>query len=365
MKEVVWMSEFEKINIYVPEEINKQLRNDALLFEIYKKDRRTVNFNRFLSMLLCGYFDVYAEENKITYDLLMGKMAETSLKEKERSELANRILREVIMPTTSRKKGVKSVRLSLKPTEETSPLIYSIASGQMAGDDSVSQYFCRMLIAYCKKPFSEREQIVFRDTYAFLQDACRKGQSINFMTIWNDTDVRHVIPYCIATGEEEMFNYLLCEETNPKTGKPQPATYHLNRITRLTKGIETKSISYDVKKFCDRMKEFAPQYVINNNDEEICVRLTYPGERNFIRTYFGKPKPCKIIDDEQKHFYYFSCSSLQIFQFFKRFEPNTVMIIKPEWLRIKLYNFFHENELAYNEWINEGGMNNGTSEKDY
>ena len=317
------------------------------LKSIRKTDGRSTS--TVFSVCYCvGIFDVYAEENKITYDLLMGKMAETSLKEKERSELANRILREVIMPTTSRKKGVKSVRLSLKPTEETSPLIYSIASGQMAGDDSVSQYFCRMLIAYCKKPFSERERIIFRETYTFLQDACRKGQSINFMTIWNDTDVRHVIPYCIATGEEEMFNYLLCEETNPKTGKPQPATYRLNRITRLTKGIETKTISEDVKEYCDRMKEYAPQYVINN-DEEICVKLTDRGELNYGRIYYGRPKPYLIVDKSDGHYYYFRCSYIQVFHYFRRFEPNTSKILSPVFLREKMIMYLQKRNSEYEQ----------------
>ena len=49
----------EKINIYVPDETRLQLKNDAELFEIFKRDRRTVNLNQFLSLVLCGYYDEY------------------------------------------------------------------------------------------------------------------------------------------------------------------------------------------------------------------------------------------------------------------------------------------------------------------
>jgi hypothetical protein len=319
------MNELEKINSYVQSEIDKQLHNDALLFEIYKKDKRTVNFNRFLSMLLCGYFDLYVEENKKTYDALMNRMAQTSLKTYEQEALAENILKEIILPEIPTHKGAKPIRLSLKPTKETEPLIRNITTGTVAGNDSVSQYFCRMLMSYCKKPFSEREQIVFRDNYLFLQDACRKGQTLKFMTIWNDEEVRTVTPYCMAIGEEEMFNYLLCEEIHPKTGQPRPATYRLNRITKLTHGIEIKAISETVKKYCDRMKEYAPQYVITD-DEEICVRLTDRGEMNFNRIYHGRPKPSKIEDKDDGHYYFFKCSKAQVFQYFKRFENDTVII---------------------------------------
>lgn len=332
------MNELEKINIYVPSEIGKQLHNDALLFEIYKKDKRTVNFNRFLSMLLCGYFDLYVEENKKTYDALMKRIAQTSLKTYEQAALAEQILKEIILPEIPTHKGAKPIRLSLKPTKETEPLIRNITAGPVAGNDSVSQYFCRMLISYCKKPFSEREQIVFRDNYLFLQDACRKGQTLKFMTIWNDDEVRTVTPYCMAIGEEEMFNYLLCEENHPKTGQPRPATYRLNRITKLTHGIEIKSISDEVKKYCDRMKEFAPQYVINN-DEEICVKLTDRGEMNFGRIYYGRPRVLRIEDREDGHYYYFSCSKIQIINYLRRFAYETYEIIEPGSLKEKINKF--------------------------
>lgn len=340
------MSELEKINIYVPAEIGKQLHNDALLFEVYKKDKRTVNFNRFLSMLLRGYFDLYAEENKKTYDILLEKMSQTTLNEREKTELANRILKEVILPEIPRQKGAKPTRLSLKPTVDTAPLICSITSGSMAGDDSISQYFCRMLMAYCKKPISEREQIVFRENYLLLQDACRKGQIINFMTIWNNQDVRHVVPYCLAIGEEEMFNYLLCEEVNPKTGKPQPATYRLNRITKLTRGIETKIVTDEVKKYCDRMKEFAPQYVIKN-DEEICVKLSPRGELQYNRIYHGRPKYYRIVKNDNDSFYYFKCSTNQVLLYFRRFEPDSAEIISPPHIRLSMIDHYRKSIALY------------------
>ena len=46
------MSDLDKINIYVPEHIGTVIDNDAELFEVLKKDGRTINRNRFLSLLI-------------------------------------------------------------------------------------------------------------------------------------------------------------------------------------------------------------------------------------------------------------------------------------------------------------------------
>lgn len=273
-------------------------------------------------------------------------MAQTDLREQEKADLANRILKEIILPEIPRQKGAKPTRLSLKPTNETAPLIHAVASGTAGGDDSISRFFCRMLMAYCKKPFSEREQIVFHDAYQFLQEACRKEQEINFMTIWNDKNVHHVIPYCMAIGEEEMFNYLLCEEINPLTGKPQPATYRLNRISRLTRGMGTKAVSDEVKKCCDRMKEFAPQFVITD-DEEICVKLSRKGELQYNRIYHGRPKYSRIEEADGSSLYYFTCSKSQVLLYFRRFEPDTIEIVSPKALRDAMMTFHKKSYGVY------------------
>ena len=56
------MSEQEKINIYVPREVGELLDSDNEMFEVFKRDGRTLNRNQFLTQLVTGYYDVYARE---------------------------------------------------------------------------------------------------------------------------------------------------------------------------------------------------------------------------------------------------------------------------------------------------------------
>jgi hypothetical protein len=295
-------------------------------------------------MLLCGYYDEYLLENKNTFDQISAILASASIPEAERANIARMIVNDVFLPSIPKRKGKKPICLSLKPTSETERIIYDIQK-QLAGDDYVSQYFCRMLMSYCRKPISERERIVFKDSYQRLETACAEGRSIVFSVIWDERRVHEVVPYALATGAEEMFNYLLCEEINPATGEPEARSYRVNRITRIGFGHRTTPISKEVRERCDRSISFAPQYAINS-DDEICVRLNDVGEKLYNRIYYGRPRYERIEDKEDGHYYYFRCSPTQIFHYFRRYDNSTAEILSPQYARDRMIRF-HQGVLQH------------------
>ena len=195
----------EKINIYVPERTGTMLKNDAEMFEVYKKDGRTINRNRFLTMLILGYYEDYAIEAKMAYDAIMAELTGINISINEKETVANSILNSVILPNVPPRKGKNPNRLSLKPTKDAEAMIGYIMQG-LTADDSISQYFCRMFMSYCEKPFSKREQIIFKNSYETLQLACKTKQTILFKTIWNNKVIHEVVPYKVVVGPEEMFN---------------------------------------------------------------------------------------------------------------------------------------------------------------
>lgn len=337
----------DKINVYVPENIGSMLESDASLFEVYKRDGRTINKNRFLGMLITGYYGDYVSEARSAYDRIIEAIDTKKLSVNEREHIADSILKEVILPAVPSRKGKNPTRLSLKPTKDTEALIDRIMM-DLGGDDYLSQYFCRMFMSYCNKPFSKREQIVFKDNYEVLQLACNAGKSITFKTIWNTKSIHEVVPYKIVTGPEEMFNYLLCAEVNPNTGKQEAKTYRLNRIEGIIHGRIMSSIDDTVKHYLDLMLLYGPQYMIND-DEEACVRLTDSGVRNFSRIYYGRPRVERIEDRNDGHYYFFKCSKDQIFFYFRRFGYEDAEIIAPEPLRTKMIEFHSKACEMYHE----------------
>lgn len=242
-----------------------------------------------------------------------------------------------MLPEVPSRKGKNPARLSLKPTKDNEALIEQIMMN-LGGEDYISQYFCRMFMSYCDKPFSKREQIIFKNNYETLQMACGTGKSLTFKTIWNAKNIHEVIPYKVVTGPEEMFNYLLCAELNPITEKQEARTFRLNRIDRINYGRSMSSIDDSVVHYLDRMLQYGPQYMINDS-EESCVRLTDSGVRNFSRIYYGRPKVERVEEKEDGHYYFFRCSKDQVFFYFRRFGYEDAEIISPEPLRKKMIDF--------------------------
>jgi len=337
----------EKINIYVPENIGAMLENDAVMFEVYKKDGRTVNKNRFLGLLIKGYYEDYISEARTAYDTIISSIETDKLTHKDKEEIADVILKRAILPVVPSRKGKNPARLSLKPTKDTETLIDQILA-DLNGEDYISQYFCRMFMSYCDKPFSKREQIIFKDNYEILQECAATKQSISFKTIWNEKDIHEVIPYKVVTGPEEMFNYLLCAEINSDTGEQETKTYRLNRIGRINYGKSRGSINDVVKHNLELMIQYGPQYMIND-DEESCVRLSSYGVKSFNRIYYGRPQFERIEVKDGQTYYYFRCSSDQLFLYFKRFEGDAAEIIYPKALRERMIRFHADSLETYKE----------------
>ncbi len=335
------MSDLEKINIYVPKRVELILNRDAWLFEIYKTGSMAINHNRFLSLLLIGYYDAYVEERHKALEKIKDELKSVSLSQKSVDELSERIMNQVVLPEVPKRKGKNPARLSLKPTEKTEGIITSIIK-DLSQFDYISQYLCKMFLSYCQKPLFERERIIFSSSYDFLETACRTHRGITFTTIWDSKTVHEVYPYKICVGMDEMFNYLLCQEINHRTGEPEARTYRLNRLSHLKFCAKSMSLVPEVEDYLKRMQDHGAQYAINENDI-VCVKLSDYGVLSYNRVYHGRPSPLKIEKKNGASYFYFDCSKLQIMHYFRRFEPGAAEIVSPEGFRNQMKSFFQKN----------------------
>ena len=331
------MENTEKLNVYIPPKMKAQIQNDAMLFEIFKKNRRDVNINKFLSLLLCGYHDGYLFENNQFHKFIVKILNDYSLSSADLSDISDRILKEAILPTDDLYQSKKNIPLSLKPTTATKRVLLSIEQN-LAGRDTMSQYIRRMLISYFQKATWQRERIIFHDNSEFLVDACQSERSVSFSLIWREEQLHEVIPYMLLPGSDGMFNYLICTEYNPTTEKQEVRSYRLSRIAMLGYGQSPHRMSKELLALCKKTADFAPQYAINT-EVEICVQLSDAGEILYNRIYSGRPKYCRVEDKEEGHYYYFHCSEAQVFHYFRRFDNSTAVIISPISLRERMADF--------------------------
>lgn len=332
----------EKIDFYLPEHIKTILDNDALLFEIYKNKtyEAAINRNRFLSLLIVGYYDSYSKNQQANFQKIE-KILEDYIKRGESCySAAEKIINAIDPDPVKKRKGEKKKKISVKPTSATEGIINEIKNN----NDNLSEYLRNMTISYCNLPLYERERIIFKENYETILEACRNHQPISFSTTWNDKTRHQVIPYKLAIGQDEMFNYLLCQEKFENGDVAR--SYHLNRIINISLATTPLQLSKEVKNHLDITNLAGAQFAVND-DEEICVRLTERGTKLYKRIYRGRPEYKKIEykPHSDDYYYYFQCSEDQLFFYFNRFGGDTAEIIYPKRLRDRLIQF-HKNALV-------------------
>lgn len=341
------MSLIDKISIYVPGYVDTVLTRDATLFEVFKTGTKDINRNRFLSMLTAGYYYKYTDECGQRKKRL-GEIIDACLPEcddEQRTELCEEINRGILLPDLPKRRHTDYIKLSLKPTAATETVISTIYR-ELGPEDSLSQYFCRMLMSYCAKPLFERERIIFSDNYEFFTQACKDRALVSFSLIWQPEKVYTAVPYEIVTGHEEMMNYILCQTRSPETDEPRAGVFRLSRVKSPCMSGRTDTLSDVVISRLERMKKNAPQYPINS-DDIICVRLNEAGEVLYSRMYYSRPRYERIEHREDGNYYYFNCSEEHALFYFQRFGWGAAEIVSPEHLRSRMIELHKSALEAY------------------
>ena len=330
------MIEKERFDIYVPQEVKNMLESDALQFEFLKSDNLSLNMNRFLTTIIREYHQSFVSEQIRAADRITAEIRDLVPDEAARLAIVERIRDQVLFPDALTEKSRKKERLSLKPTKAIQHIIRSIPDTKLP-DASVSKYFCKLFTSYCAKPISARERIVFAEHLSLLEEACENGWNLEFTTKTSPY-VHQIVPYCIATGKEEMFNYLLCAEMF-RDGTVKTNTYRINRISWIAKSPAGRTIGEDVMTNIRRMLKNTPLYAIND-DPLIRIRMSEEGKNLYRRIYYGRPDYCGITHDPQGDIYCFDCSINQAFFYFRRFDQDAVSILEPPELIDKMSGFF-------------------------
>lgn len=326
--------DLDKINIYIPSDINDLINHDARSFEIFKKDGYTVNINKFLNLLILGYQSDYMNKLNEQAIKISDILSELKLSNSDITYVTDKIIREVMAPIPSKKKGINSQKISFKPVKKTETYVSNIINNLK--NDTSSQYFSRMIISYASLPAYKREQIIFSSKYKELIENIDKGRCVSFCTTIRPDIIHNVRPYCIAHSKEEMYNYLLCQEYSEYTQKYETRTYRLTRIQNITTYYDLKDFDPIVLKHLKKMQKIAPQYSINS-DEPIVVRMNNECIKEYNKIYYGRPEFTTIKkSDDGTNEYTFDCSEDQAYLYFKRLNNSNYEIIQPESLKLKL-----------------------------
>ncbi len=334
----------DTIKINVPESLDRSLSYDMTHFEVFKKDGERLNFNSFMSSLIAGYYDQYRERKsgqaKRTRELLARYITDP----RQLARAASEIMNDETVPTGFQEKAANSIALKFRPTRETDGIILEIEKQRQSENESISGFFRQMLYSYLQNPVYEREKIIYYRNTAVIEEACRRGKEIAFTTRDNPAFLHTVIPYGLRHSPDELFNYLLCQESNQSNGKKRAMSYRLCRIVNPRIIASDGQVDHKIRLFLEKMEKYGPQYPINK-ETAACIRLTPAGRVSFQKLYQGRPVADRrdTPDPDGSTRYYFSCAQEQIYLYFRRFNPGEATVLYPEELKRRLIEFHRKH----------------------
>ena len=318
----------EKYKIYLSEDTRSRLINDAELFEFTKKDE-TVNLNAFLKILIVNYFDQYRHDSEALLNNIMSDLTEmTSISDADAAHLADKIVSTYIK--NDRISNSKNIAVTLTVSGSSYDII-RIIENNMLRDTSLSQYLKDMFNSYLSIPRSQRESIIFKDTYEDIEKALKESRVLTFTTTSSEDDKSFAVkPYFIAPSKEEQCNYLLCCDARTRT----PHTFRISRIRSAFVTSDKFEIDSELQKELQEKAIRSPQSV--SKTVSAVIKLNKYGVRKFKVVTKNRPLVSKIEGD----LYYFDWPELQLEEYFKRFGRDAI-VIEPASLKENLRKYYY------------------------
>ncbi|WP_029319622.1 WYL domain-containing protein [Butyrivibrio sp. AE3004] len=326
----------EKYKIYLSEDTKSRLINDAELFEFTKKDE-TVNLNAFLKALIVNYFDQYRHDSEALLSNIMQDLTDlTSITDKDAAVLADKIVSTYIK--ADRLHNSKNTALTLTVSGSSYDIL-KIIENNMLKDTSLSQYLKDMFNAYLSIPRSEREAIIFKDSYEDITRALKEHRILSFTnTTSGDDKAYYVEPYIIAPSKEEQCNYLLCVDRSTR----KPRTFRISRLRSVFVTHDAFPINPDIQKELQEKAIRSPHSV--SLTVKAIVRLNQYGVRKFKAITKNRP----IVSKIEGYLYYFDWPELQLEEYFKRFGRDAI-VIEPESLKESIRKFYYYGLREYSK----------------
>lgn len=326
----------EKYKIYLSEDTRSRLINDAELFEFTKKDE-SVNLNAFLKTLIVNYFDRYRKDSESLLSNIKQDLSSiTSISDKDAAALADKIISTYIKADSSQ--SGKNTALTLT-VSGSSYEILRIIENNMLKDTSLSQYLKDMFNSYLSIPRSEREAIIFKDSYEDIQRALNEHKILSFTNTTSGDEVSYLVePYVIAPSKEEQCNYLICKDVYYK----KPRTFRISRLRSVFVTSDTFDIDPELQKELQEKAIRSPHSV--SLTVQAIVRLNKYGVKKFKAITKNRPIVSKIEGD----LYYFDWPELQLQEYFERFGRDAI-VIKPASLKNRIKRFYYNGLRAYNK----------------
>lgn len=210
-----------------------------------------------------------------------------------------------------------------------------------------SWYIKALLEEYARKPFVERERIVFSDYINTIEGALKNTNNVTLLSVVTDKNKKYYIyPYAVMTDPLHTANYLVGYSKTNDTEKI-PCSLRISAIRSL-ENLQRQSGNLTLEEKETLREKIAlrgVQFLIGE-EKDIIVKMNDSGKEKYNRLRHLRPKYIEIKEndednDEYRHEYKFNCTEAQAEFYFLKFGKDA-KIISPESLRDKFKKSYKE-----------------------
>lgn len=216
-------------------------------------------------------------------------------------------------------------------------------------------YIKALLEDYVSQPFYQREQICFRRTIDQLNnllDIPEEKRGLIIITtesVYSGLRQLRVRSYKLMTDPESRFTYLVGYMAGMEDEAYRIASLRISRIKKAERSYKeyaplTKSEKAEIEA---AIKSRGVAYLIGET-ETITVKLTKDGMKKYNSILHLRPHYIKKEDQDEYTILSFSCSQMQIKNYFLQFGADSV-IVSPKQLSNDLKHLYDNAANAYND----------------
>lgn len=260
----------------------------------------------------------------------------------------------------------KGLSLMIRPSEENRKALKSLFEASSYGheipewyspfrsDLTPSSLFKTIIETYARLPMIEREFVVLKDTFDFINKGLREKRSIRISISGTTSKKLDIVPYKVVPAKDGPYSYLIGLQL-PDEGQKKYVIKAL-RISRIIcesylshKDLPKETVLRDVDA---SLAEFGPTFLEEKPiDIKVCF-LNDEGIAKYQYSIIHRPIHTKIENDSEgrPRIYTFHCSEKQAIYFFFRL-VGYVQIVAPEELKnkfVKMYRAGYEAMLYGN-----------------
>lgn len=202
---------YEKFNVNLSEESYNRLADDAISFNVLKRDGKTPNLGKIFNLLISNYLSSYSVKiaSIASSTLTLLKKDFPLVPKADLHDIAKAIAWKNNELYVTVQESQLTRKLPVRINENNRKTVVENL-GPVINSNNISGHFRNLIDSYLSLPAYIREQILYKDAFDQLQKAISDGVQITYRNKARSKVIK-CSPFKTYISKHEWHNYLICQ----------------------------------------------------------------------------------------------------------------------------------------------------------